>query len=103
MSNQDSGSGYRYEIPSLNNNRSNYNDWKFKVSTLLKIKSLIEIVKGTEKYPPEIAADLKDQVTVTVTFDKWQAQNDQAFEKIIIILKKELFRKIRCFELVSEV
>lgn len=63
----------------------------------------MEIVKGTEKCPPEIAADLKDQVTITVTFDKWQVQNDQAFEKIIITLKKELSRKIRCFELVSEV
>ena len=94
MSNPGSGSSY-YNIPLLDNNRSNYDNWKFRVSALLKIKGLIGIVRGTEKYLPKKVADPKDQVAVTAAFNKWHAQNDQAFVEIIITLKKKPSRKIR--------
>jgi len=87
----------------LDNNGSNYNDWKFRISALLKIKGLMGIVRGTEKCSPEKATDPKDQVAVTTAFDKWHAWNDQAFVEIVMTLKKELSRKIRQFELASEV
>jgi len=74
----------------LDNNGSNYDDWKFRVSVLLKMKGLMEIVRGTEKCSLKKAIDPKDQVAVTATFDKWYAQNDQAFVEIIMTLKKEL-------------
>ena len=61
------------------------------------------IVRGTEKCSPEKATDPKDQVAVTTAFDKWHAWNDQAFVEIVMTLKKELSRKIRQFELASEV
>jgi len=48
MSNPGSGSGH-YNIPLLDNNGSNYDNWKFRVSALLKMKGLMEIVRGTEK------------------------------------------------------
>jgi len=102
MSNLGSGSG-QYNIPLLDNSGSNYDDWKFRVSALLKMKGLIGIVRGTEKCPSEKVADPKDQVAVTATFDKWHAWNDQAFGEIIMTLKKEPSRKIRRFELASEV
>jgi len=70
MNNADSGSSYRYDIPSLDNNGSNYNNWKFRVSTLLKMKGLMGIVKGTENCLPERAIDQKDQAAVTATFDR---------------------------------
>jgi len=50
MSDLGSGSGH-YNIPLLDNNRSNYDDWKFRVSALLKMKGLIGIMRGTEKCP----------------------------------------------------
>jgi len=87
----------------LDNNGSNYNDWKFRISALLKIKGLMGIVRGTEKCSPKKATDPKDQVAVTTAFDKWHAWNDQAFVEIVMTLKKELSRKIRQFELASEV
>ena len=100
MSNPGSGSDH-YNIPLLDKNGSNYDNWKFRVFALLKIKGLMEIVRGIEKCPPEKATDPKDQVTVTITFDKWHAQNDQTFVEIVITLKKELSRKIRQFELLT--
>jgi len=75
MSNPGSGSG-QYNIPLLNNNGSNYDDWKFRVSALLKIKDLMEIVREIEKCTPKKATDPKDQVAITAAFDKWHAQND---------------------------
>jgi len=75
MSNPGSGSS-QYNISLLDSNGSNYNDWKFRVSTLLKVKGLMGIVRGTKKYPSKKVTDLKDQVAVTATFDKWHVQND---------------------------
>ena len=103
MNNPDPGSSHGYDIPSLDNNGSNYDNWKFRISTLLKMKGLMGIVKGTEKCPPERAIDPKDQAAVTAAFDKWHAQNNQAFGEITLTLKKEPSRNIRCFELASKV
>ena len=83
MSDPGSGSGH-YNIPLLDNNGSNYDDQKFRVSALLKTKGLIGIVRGTEKCPSEKATDPKNQVAVTAAFDKWYAQNDQAFVEIVL-------------------
>jgi len=102
MSDPGSGSGY-YNILLLDNNGSNYGNWKFRVSAILKIKGLMRIVRGTEKCPPEKATDPKNQVAITAAFDKWHAWNDQAFVEITMTLKKEPSRKIRQFELASEV
>ena len=76
MSNPGSGSGH-YNSLLLDNNGSNYDNWKFRVSTLLKMKGLMGIVRETEKCPPEKAIDPKDQVAVTAAFNKWHTWNDQ--------------------------
>jgi len=98
-----SGSGRGYDIPPLDNNGSNYDDWKFKVSALLRIKGLMGIARGTEKCLPQTAEDPKDQDAVTAAFDRWHARNDEAFGEIIMTLKKEPTRKISRFEMASEV
>ena len=67
---QDTGHGRAYDIPALDDIRSNYDDWKFRISTVLKLRGLFGIVKGTEKCPPEVATDPKDQVTVTAAYDR---------------------------------
>ena len=69
MSNPGSGSDH-YNIPLLDKNGSNYDNWKFRVFALLKIKGLMEIVRGIEKCPPEKATDPKDQVAVRATGHK---------------------------------
>jgi len=63
----------------------------------------ILLTRGTEKCPPQTAEDPKDQDAVTAAFDRWHAQNDEAFGEIIMTLKKEPTRKISCFEMASEV
>ena len=83
-----SGSGRGYDIPPLDNNGSNYDDWKFKVSALLRMKGLMGIARGTEKCPPQTAEDPKDQDAVTAAFDRWHAWNDEAFGEIIMTVKK---------------
>jgi len=98
-----SGSGHGYDIPPLDNNRSNYDNWKFKISALLRMKGLIGITRGTEKCPSQIAEDPKDQDAVTVAFNRWYTQNDEAFGEIIMTLKKEPTRKISRFEMASEI
>jgi len=102
MNNPGSESSH-YNIPLLDNNRSNYDDWKFRISALLKIKGLMEIVRETEKCLPKKATDPKDQVVVTAAFNKWHTQNNQAFVEIVITLKKKPSRKTKQFELASEV
>jgi len=71
----DPGSHWIYNIPFLDDTRSNYDNWKFRMSTVLRLRGLMEIVLGVEKCLPEITTDSKDQDTVTVIYDKWQTQN----------------------------
>ena len=63
----------------------------------------MRIVKETEKYLPKTAEDSKDQAAVTAAFDRWNVRNYQALGEIILMLKKELSRSVRHFELATEV
>ena len=67
---QDTGHGRVYDIPALDDTGSNYDDWKYRIMTVLKLRGLFGIVKGTKKCPPEVATDPKDQVTVTAAYDR---------------------------------
>jgi len=96
MSNPGSGSG-QYNIQILDNNRSNYDNWKFRVSALLKIKCLMEIVRETEKCPPKKTTDLKDQVAVTVINIKWDysyyqpwSDNEWLVDEMLAMLDKNI-------------
>ena len=86
-----SGSGRGYDIPPLDNNGSNYDDWKFKVSALLRMKGLMGIARGTEKCPPQTAEDPKDQDAVTAAFDKWHAWNDNVMPDSCLGSKRDIF------------
>jgi len=59
---------YMYNIPYLDNTRSNYHDWKYRVLTVLYLRDLIGIAKGTKQCLLEIASDPKDQPTTTTTY-----------------------------------
>ena len=100
---QDTGHGRAYDIPALDDIGSNYDDWKFRISTVLKLRGLFGIVKGTEKCPPEVATDPKDQVTVTATYDRWQTRNHQALAEITLTLKQEPLRNVKRYQLASEI
>jgi len=59
-SNQETSHNRVYDIPALDDTGSNYDDWKYRITTVLKLRGLIGIVKGTERCPPEVATDPKD-------------------------------------------
>ncbi|KAJ8580826.1 hypothetical protein M405DRAFT_752807, partial [Rhizopogon salebrosus TDB-379] len=40
-----------YDIPSLENDGSNFQTWKFRIMMILDVRGLWEIVDGTEKKP----------------------------------------------------
>jgi len=82
MSNPGSGSG-QSNIPLLDNNRSNHNDWKFRVFVLLKMKDLMEIMKETEKCPPKKTIDPKDQVAVIDMSKKVHKLKDLGYDATI--------------------
>ena len=67
---QDTGHGRTYDIPALDDIGSNYDDWKYRILTVLKLKGLFGIVKGIERCLPEVATDPKDQVTVTAAYNR---------------------------------
>jgi len=100
---QDIGHGRIYDIPALDDIGSNYDDWKYRISTVLKLRGLFGIVKGTEKCPPEAATDPKDQVTVTAAYNRWQTRNHQALAEITLTLKKEPLQIIKRYQLTLEI
>jgi len=99
----DPGSHRTYDIPFLEDTGSNYDDWKFRISTVLRLRGLMEIVLGVEKCPPEMATDSKDQDTVTVLYDKWQTRNHQALAEITLTLRKEPLKYVKRHLLALEI
>jgi len=67
----DLGSHQTYNISFLDNTSLNYDDWKFRISTVLRLRGLMGIVLGVKKCLPEMAINTKDQDAVTVIYDKW--------------------------------
>jgi hypothetical protein len=58
-----------YDIPSLENDGSNFQTWKYRIKTVLDIRGLWEIVSGTETKPnASKAAELAD----------WQVRDKEA-------------------------
>jgi len=83
-----------YDIPHLDNIESNYHDWKYRVSTVLYLRGLIGIAKGTEQCSLQTTLDPKDQPTTTTTYEKWQACNYQAKAEITMNLSQELLSTV---------
>jgi len=74
---------------------SNYNDWKYRISTVLKLRGLFGIEKRTEKCLLEVAKNPKDQVTITAAYNRWQTRNHQALVEITLTLKKEPLQNVK--------
>ncbi|KZT10996.1 uncharacterized protein LAESUDRAFT_360381, partial [Laetiporus sulphureus 93-53] len=50
---QPSGSNRLFDIPSLENEGGNYQQWKFRVETVLRIRKLWDITQGQETRPAD--------------------------------------------------
>ncbi|KAG8705258.1 hypothetical protein FRC08_001748 [Ceratobasidium sp. 394] len=77
-----------YEIPLLKDDGSNYNAWKFRQTTVLRLRGLLGIVNGTDMLPdPLTGADAKDVAKIK-TYDnevtKWKKRDEDAFAQVTL-------------------
>jgi len=99
----DAGFSQTYDLPPLDSTGSNYDDWNFKISALLRLRGLWGVVTGTDACPPEKAADPKEQPGATAALETWQNKNLLAKADITLMLGKEPLRAVHHYELASEV
>ncbi|KIL57633.1 hypothetical protein M378DRAFT_16140, partial [Amanita muscaria Koide BX008] len=69
-----------YDIPSLENNGSNFQTWKFRIKMVLDIRGLWPVVEGTSACPQDIKSD---------DYTKWKRTDKEAKAQICLTLKDE--------------
>ena len=73
-------SSWLYDIPSLENDGTNFQMWTFQIRMVLDVRGLISLVDGTEKNP--------DSTNVAALAD-WLSQDKEAWVQIMLTLKDE--------------
>jgi len=86
-SSQTSGSNRLYDIPSLENDGSNFQTWKFRISTVLGLRGLMGLVDGTEKRP--VAVINADVATNQSEIDDWDRRDLEAKAQLTLTVKDE--------------
>ena len=69
-----------YDVASLENDGSNFQTWKYRITTVLDIRGLWEIVDGTEKKPEQ---------SKVAELEEWMAKDKEARAQITLTLKDE--------------
>ena len=75
------GSSRLYDVPSLENDRTNFQMWKFRVRMVLGVRGLWNIVSGDEAQP--------DETTHPVENKEWLSKDREAHAQITLTLKDE--------------
>ncbi|QRW24744.1 Retrovirus-related Pol polyprotein from transposon TNT 1-94 [Rhizoctonia solani] len=77
-----------YKLPKLKDDGSNYNAWKFRQTTVLKLCGLFGVANGTNNLPNSpTEAELKDNAKVSnykESIAKWTKQDEDAFVQITL-------------------
>jgi len=73
------GSSRLYDVPSLENDRMNFQMWKFRVRMVLGIQGLWNIVSGDEAQP--------DEMTHPIKSEEWLLKDQEAHTQITLTLK----------------
>jgi len=73
------GSSRLYDMPSLENDRMNFQMWKFHVQMVLGIRGLWNIVSGDEVQP--------DETTHPIESEEWLSKDWEAHAQITLTLK----------------
>ena len=73
-----------FDIAALDNDGSNFPTWKYRVKTVLEVRSLMSIVDGTEKRPTPTATDPK-----STEIAAWDTRDREAKAQITLTLKDE--------------
>lgn len=69
-----------YDVAPLENDRSNFQTWKYRIETVLDIRGLLEIVNGTETKPDD---------TQPIQQADWLIRDKEARAQITLTLKDE--------------
>lgn len=85
-----SASNRLYDIPSLENDGSNFQTWKYRILTVLDVRGLVSLVDGTEA-KPTVAAGLKDAEAAAIkeTILDWERRDKEARAQLTLTLKDE--------------
>ncbi|KAF8676777.1 gag-polypeptide of LTR copia-type [Rhizoctonia solani] len=77
-----------YKIPLLKDNGSNYTAWKFRQTTVLRMRKLDTIAWGKEKPPAKLTGtNATDKTKVNkqeAAYSKWKLRNNEAFAQITL-------------------
>ncbi len=90
MSKAISASNRLYDIPSLENDGSNFQTWKYRISTVLDVRGLVNLVDGTEVVP--ILPDGTKEADAAIIREKildWQRHDKEARAQLTLTLKDE--------------
>ena len=75
------GSSRLYDVPSLENDGTNFQMWKFRVRMVLGVRGLWNIVSGDEAQP--------DETTHLIESEEWLSKDQEAHTQITLTLKDE--------------
>jgi len=75
------GSSRLYDVPSLENDGTNFQMWKFRVRMVLGVRGLWNIVSGDEAQP--------DETTHPIESEEWLLKDREAHAQITLTLKDE--------------
>ena len=84
---QISGSNRLYDIPYLENNGTNFQTWKYRICTVLRLRGLMKIVDGITKRP--ILIRNADKSTNQSDIDNWDHHDMEAQAQLTLTLKDE--------------
>ena len=85
-----SASNRLYDIPSLENDGSNFQTWKYRISTVLDVRGLVNLVDGSEVVP--ILPDGTKEADAAIIREKildWQRRDKEARAQLTLTLKDE--------------
>ena len=83
MSSTDKISSRLYDIPKLSNDGSNFQTWKYHITTILTLRKLIDITNGKEAKPATNATDNLKQ-------EDWLRRDQDVLVQIILTIDDEL-------------
>ncbi|CCO37246.1 hypothetical protein BN14_11401 [Rhizoctonia solani AG-1 IB] len=87
-----------YEIPLLKDDGSNYTAWKFRQTTVLRMRKLLSIATGAEPAPVALTTEeAKDSAKVSEQVErmaKWKQRDDKAFSQITLNMEDGVMNNI---------
>ena len=81
-----SGSSHLYDIPSLDNDGTNFHMWKFWVQTVLGVRHLWSVISGEDLKP--------DKATQPDEHEEWLAKDKEAHAQLTLTLKDEPLSRV---------